>query len=210
MEELKSWQIYPKLSFIDAFFDHPQVVEAFAEKGRDFDLSSYDKVLFSFHGLPVRQLQKASSACKRESDCCKKNLSCYAAQCHKMAGLIAARLQLSPSQKEVAFQSRLGNEPWTEPYTSYTLHRMAKEGHKRVLVFCPAFVADCLETLYEIGIEYEKEFKAEGGETLHLVPSLNSSQTWVSALTDLVTAQTSQSLMDASCMTYEERGLLPL
>lgn len=193
MEELKPWQIYPKLSFVDTFFDHPDVIDAYAEQARPFDLASYDKVLFSFHGLPVRQLQKGNSACKRESSCCQKNLSCYAAQCFKMADLIAKRLNLSPSQKEVAFQSRLGNEPWTEPYTSYALHQMAKEGKKRVLVLCPAFVSDCLETLFEIGVEYAEEFKTAGGETLHLVPSLNSSKTWVSALKTLITDQTSPS-----------------
>jgi ferrochelatase len=206
MEELKSWLIYPKISFIDAFFDHPMVVDAYAEQARGFEVGNYDKVLFSFHGLPVRQLQKGSAACKKESACCQKNLTCYAAQCFKMADLIAERLKLSPSQKEVVFQSRLGNEPWTEPYTSATLHRLAREGHKKVLVLCPAFVADCLETLYEIGVEYAEEFKAAGGEKLELVPSLNSSKTWVSALKTLITDQTSRSLPDGSCKTYEEPG----
>lgn len=169
MDELKGWVVLPKLKFIDCFYDHPKVIEAFSEAAKSFDLHTYDKVLFSFHGLPKRQLEGDNS---------------YLFQSYQMAELIATQLKLN--NYEVAFQSRLGKEPWIEPYTVDTIKRFAEEGARKVLVFCPAFVADCLETLHEIGVEYAADFKRHGGQKLDLVPSLNSSDRWVEALNDMV------------------------
>lgn len=188
MEEITKWQILPKLKMIDAFYNHPKVIQAFAQNAKPFELTSYDKVLFSFHGLPVRQLKKASPVCKRDPDCCQKNFCCYSAQSYKMADLIAQELNLAKDRYEICFQSRLGKEPWIEPYTSDVIRRLSKEGAKKLLVFCPAFVADCLETIHEIGVEYNEEFQASGGERIDLVPSLNSSDTWVEALKVLTLA----------------------
>ena len=147
---------------------------------------SYDKVLFSFHGLPVRQLIKSHPSCRKEANCCQTHKSCYSAQCYATADLLAQELNLPKERWEISFQSRLGRDPWIEPYTTDVLKKLRKEGAKRVVVFCPAFVADCLETLQEIGVEYAEEFRHLGGEKLDLIPSLNDSEEWVQALHNLV------------------------
>lgn len=186
MEVLGKWAIIPKVRLIDSFYDHPGVISAFAHQAEGFDIGDYDKVLFSFHGLPVKQLTKSSSLCRKSPNCCKTNLCCYSAQCYKTADLLAEELKLKPSQWQITFQSRLGKDPWIEPYTSDVLKDLRQKGAKKILVFCPAFVADCLETIHEIAVEYEEEFRHLGGECLHLVPSLNSSDLWIDALTHII------------------------
>lgn len=186
MEEVSQWSIIPQMRFIDTFYDMPEVITAYAAQAKHLDLASYDKILFSFHGLPVRQLTKANSCCKKSSNCCQTQTSCYSAQCFKTADLLAEELNLRADQWELCFQSRLGKEPWLQPYTSDTLKRLREEGIKNILVFCPSFVADCLETIHEIGVEYAEEFKHLGGERLDLVPSLNDSEQWIEALQAIV------------------------
>ena len=100
--------------------------------------------------------------------------------------LIAEKLGITKDQYTICFQSRLGKDPWVQPYTSEVVAKLAKEGKKRLLVFCPAFVADCLETVYEVTQEYGEEFKALGGEHVQLVESLNESPTWIDALEQMV------------------------
>jgi ferrochelatase len=194
MRLMGKWPVVPKLSFINSFYGNELMIEAFAENGRVFAPDSYDHILFSFHGLPKRHLVK--SGCvghsgKGEDNCCKrltkKNKFCYAAQCYHTAQLIAAKLNLPFLKYSVSFQSRLGNDPWIEPYTSHVLAELAKTGKKRVLVFCPAFVSDCLETIYEIQQEGLETFVNAGGEELHLVPSLNDSPMWIEALAGMAT-----------------------
>ena len=114
------------------------------------------------------------------------NHDCYRAQCFATARAVAARLKLEPSAYEVCFQSRLGRTKWIEPYTSTTLIELARSGTKRVAVMCPAFVADCLETLEEIGIRGRETFREAGGDELLLIPSLNSSDSWVEAVAAIV------------------------
>ncbi len=192
MEVVSKWQTIPKLTFIKSFHDHPKMIYAFAENGRLHGIENFDHVLFSFHGLPKRQLRKADLSgrhCKGGGECCKTlteiNKNCYGAQCQDTARAIAQELGLPESRYSVAFQSRLGSDPWIGPYTSEVLQELIHQGKKRVLVFCPAFVSDCLETIYEIAMEYEEEFLKEGGETLQLVESLNTSPNWVEALKEI-------------------------
>lgn len=192
MEEVGKWQVVPEISFVNSFHDHPLMIETFADLGRKHNPSSYDHILFSFHGLPVRQLRKADPSgrhCQQVAGCCSRininNRYCYSAQCHDTARLIASRLDLPEERYTVCFQSRLGKTPWVEPYTSDVLKRLAAEGKKRLLVFCPAFVADCLETLYEVSTEYDEEFRALGGEKVQLVESLNDHPKWIDAMADL-------------------------
>lgn len=191
MRVLGTWTVIPGLSFVNSFHDNELMIEAFAENGRIFEPQAYDHVLFSFHGVPKRHLRKAgcNDSHDQEGICCKaltdQNKFCYAAQCHDTARLIAARLDLRASQYSVSFQSRLGNDPWIEPYTSRVLTELARSGKKRVLVFCPAFVSDCLETIYEIREEGLETFQKAGGEQLDLVPSLNDSTIWIEALAGL-------------------------
>ncbi len=193
MEIISKWQTIPKIEFIKSYHDHPKMIQAFVENGRTFGLKNFDHILFSFHGLPIRQLKKADLSrgqCKGNSICCQNlnpnNKNCYSAQCHATAKAIARELNLTAEQFSVSFQSRLGNDPWVGPYTSMILKELVEKGKKRVLVFCPAFVADCLESIYEIGMEYKEEFINEGGENLQLVPSLNTHALWVEAIHELV------------------------
>jgi ferrochelatase len=126
----------------------------------------------------------------KTADCCSKltdvNKYCYSAQCHDTARLIAAELNIPREKYSVCFQSRLGKEPWVQPYTTDTLKDLAARGKKRLLVFCPAFVADCLETLYEVTVEYGDEFRALGGEEVQLVSSLNEHPKFIQAVVDMV------------------------
>ena len=193
MEIVKDWQTIPTISFINSFHDNEGMIETFAANGRKYQPETYDHILFSFHGLPQRQLKKCDHTgnyCLKNSDCCATlndvNKYCYSAQSHHTAHLIAQKLNLPKDKYSICFQSRLGNDPWVKPYTSEVIEHLAKEGKKRLLVFCPAFVADCLETVYEVTEEYGAEFKALGGEHIQLVESLNDSPTWIDALEKMV------------------------
>lgn len=191
---LASWASIPDVLTISSFFDHEQLIKAFAAKARPLNPDSYDTVLFSFHGLPHRQLKKLyPETCCKKTDCChqlkKENAFCYAAQSFYMANSIAKELNLPTEKYQVCFQSRLGKEPWLEPFTSQVLEKLAQE-KQRVLVFSPSFICDCLETSYEIEEEYREEFLQKGGKELHLVPGLNSSPEWVECLRSLVLQKT--------------------
>ncbi|MBA3395433.1 MAG: ferrochelatase [Deltaproteobacteria bacterium] len=181
------WNV-PALDFVPAFFDDPGFIAAFEAVAKPaLAAARADHVLFSFHGLPVRQIVKTDMTgahCLKSATCCDTlaNPSCYRAQSYATARALAPRLGLTPTQYTVCFQSRLGRTPWIEPYTDVELDRLAKAGVKRLAVLCPAFVADCLETVEEIGIRAREQFKAAGGEELVLVPSLNATPAWVDAV----------------------------
>ncbi|HCH43286.1 MAG TPA: ferrochelatase, partial [Algoriphagus sp.] len=149
------------------------------------------RYLFSYHGLPERQIRKGSvdNYCKLGACCNKygpKNQFCYRAQCFHTTRLVAAKLGLPEDKVMTCFQSRLGKDPWIKPYTEDVIKELAEQGVKKVLVFSPAFVADCLETTVEVGEEYKEEFEELGGEKWDLVPSLNSTDTWIDCVKDLV------------------------
>lgn len=182
----------PPVRFINSFYDYEPMIEIFADNARKFDLSSYDHILFSYHGLPQRQMRKADdfNHCLQKENCCQSigpvNQFCYSAQCHATTRALVAKLNLQPGSYTTSFQSRLGRDPWVQPYTTTILEEQAHKGAKRLLVFSPAFVADCLETIVEISDEYQEEFEKMGGETVDLVPSLNDDPRWVKAVADLV------------------------
>ena len=193
MELIKEWPTIPNVSFVNSFHDNELMIEAFANNGKKYQPETYDHILFSFHGLPQRQLIKCDHTgnyCLKVDGCCDNlngtNKFCYSAQSHHTAQLIAAKLNIPKEKYTICFQSRLGSDPWVQPYTSEVVAKLAKEGKKRLLVFCPAFVADCLETIYEVTEEYGAEFKALGGEHIQLVESLNGSSTWIDALEGMV------------------------
>lgn len=187
-EELCKLNVIPKVTLIDHFATHPSLIAAFCEVARKYALESYDHILFSFHGLPQRHIQKADryGKCLASPDCCKalgrQNGCCYSAQCYATAQAIAKGLQLLPERYSVSFQSRLGKDPWLTPYTSEMIENLAREGKQKVLVMCPAFVCDCLETIFEIGVEGAHAFKQAGGKQLDLVPGLNDHPLWINAL----------------------------
>ena len=193
MEIVRHWQTIPSLSFVNSFHDNELMIETFANNSLKYKPETYDHILFSFHGLPQRQLVKCDHTgnyCLKSADCCNTlnevNKYCYSAQSYDTARLIAKKLNLPKEKYTVCFQSRLGSDPWVQPYTSQVIAQLAKEGKKRLLVFCPAFVADCLETVYEVTEEYGAEFKALGGEHIQLVESLNDASTFIDALEEMV------------------------
>jgi ferrochelatase len=193
MRLVKDWPTPPPISFINSFHDNEGMIETFVANAKKHQPETYDHILFSFHGLPQRQLIKSDhthSYCLKVNDCCQTlndtNKFCYSAQSHHTARLIAEKLNIPKEKYTICFQSRLGSDPWVQPYTSEIVAKLAKEGKKRLLVFCPAFVADCLETVYEVTKEYGDEFKALGGEHVQLVESLNDSPIWIEALEKLV------------------------
>ncbi len=192
MDILKTWQTIPPVSFEGSFHDNQKMLEVFAENARKKDYKQYDHYLFSYHGLPERQLIKADDSgqhCLNIVGCCDElkevNRLCYKAQCHDTSKKIAALLGIEKEQYTVCFQSRLGKAEWAKPYSSEVLKELAAKGVKKVLAFSPAFVADCLETIHEIGVEYHHDFQAVGGESVHLVESLNGHPKFIDALADL-------------------------
>jgi ferrochelatase len=194
MEVVSRWQVVPDIKFIQSFYNNDGFIQAFAEIGRSYQPEQYDHILFSYHGIPQRQMRKAddSNHCLQSNNCChsinSKNQFCYAAQCHATTQALAKALNLSPDQYSLSYQSRLGKDPWMQPYTIKVLEDLAKRGVKKLLVFCPSFVADCLETLFEISVEYQEEFKHFGGEKVQLVESLNTNPAWIKVMANIVTA----------------------
>ena len=192
MELIRQWQTIPNISFINSFHDNDLMIQTFADNAKKYQPETYDHILFSFHGLPQRQIKKCDHTgnyCLQIDGCCDTlndtNKFCYSAQSYDTARLIAEKMGLPKDKYTVCFQSRLGNDPWVQPYTSKVIEELAKEGKKRLLVFCPAFVADCLETVYEVTEEYGGEFRALGGEHVQLVDSLNDSPMFIDALEGL-------------------------
>ena len=181
------------LRFIEPFYEDPGLIEGFARQA-ERTLADFvpDQVIFSFHGLPVRQVQRTDKTgrhCLASMQCCEQlgevNRDCYRAQCYATARKIATRLGLVAGKYSVAFQSRLGRTEWIRPYTDDLYRDLPKKGVRRLAVLCPAFVADCLETLEEVALRGRDEFVAHGGEELRLVPSLNATDLWVDTVVRL-------------------------
>jgi ferrochelatase len=179
-----------RLDVIPPFFDQPDYMAALAASIRPSLASAYDHLLLSYHGLPERHIRKADPSgchCLATADCCQTASdeilgSCYRAQCVRTSAQLAAALGIPDGQWSMSFQSRLGKAKWIEPYTDETLKKLGQQGVKHLLVACPAFVADCIETLEEIGIRGKETFREAGGEELTLIPCLNDQPHWVSTL----------------------------
>ena len=190
---VRSKKLNVRLSILQPFYDQPEYLDALAASARRYVEQDYDHLLLSFHGLPERHLTKLDPTgqhCFKDADCCKKAspevlAKCYRAQCFSVARDVAARLGLPDGKWSVAFQSRLGRAKWIEPYTEARLEALAQQGVKKLLVMCPAFVADCIETLEEIGDRGLEQFREAGGEELVLVPCLNDDPQWAAALNTL-------------------------
>lgn len=183
----------PNLRFVAPFYDRPEFLDAVADVARPhLDAFGADRVLMSFHGLPQKHVQKSDVSgahCLKAKDCCQTithaNRFCYSAQCYATARGLAARLGLSEQDYEVTFQSRL-TKRWIEPFTDVRLEQLPNEGCKRVAVLCPSFVADCLETIEEIGMQAKETFVEAGGEDLLAVPCVNAERPWVHGLATMV------------------------
>jgi protoporphyrin/coproporphyrin ferrochelatase len=189
----EAWNV-SALRVVPPFFNAPAFLDAWTEVARPaLTAARADHVLFSFHGLPERHVLKSDTSgrhCLKSATCCDvsvaENRWCYRAQCFATARSLTARLGIPPESTTVAFQSRLGRTPWLKPYTDLLLPELAAKGVRRLAVLCPAFVADCLETLEEIGIRARADFLRAGGEALTLVPSLNAHPAWVRGLVRMV------------------------
>jgi ferrochelatase len=193
LKQIKGWEVIPSLNIVSKFYDHPKFLEALLVEAKKHDINAYDHVIFSYHGLPERQIKKASAhygnnTC-RLGDCCnvitKNNQFCYRANCFETTRRIVAALNIPKEKHTTTFQSRLDNK-WLLPFSDKVIAELGKNGAKNLLVFSPAFVADCLETIYEIGTEYDEIFKEHGGQKITLVNSLNASDVWVEAVKDIV------------------------
>jgi ferrochelatase len=194
MRILSKKLIIPKLKLISAYPDSPKMLETFVQIAqRKMAAQTYEHFVFTFHGLPERHLKKENKDCLR-ADCCEifgnHNRYCYRAQCFLTAKKIAEKLHLKADEYTVCFQSRLGKDPWIQPYTENIVKDLAKKGKKSILVFTPSFVADCLETTVEVGETYKELFEHESkGGMWDLAPSLNSEELWAEAVAEMLTAE---------------------
>ena len=190
MQVISKWWVIPELKIISQYYDHPLYIEGFVERSRKYNLNDYDHILFSYHGLPERQVDKVydNNLCEGhhcEEEITEENKFCYKATCYATTRLLAERLSLSTDRYTVSFQSRL-DKKWLTPFSDEVVKECAQKGMKKILVFSPAFTADCLETVIEIGVEYQEIFKHNGGDHVQLVESLNDLPVWIKCLKDLV------------------------
>lgn len=192
MRVVQDWEVLPEIKFTNRFLDHPKFIEGFAQLARNYMAKmDYDHFVFSYHGLPERQITKGDVAhiCQFGSCCDKldsKNQHCYRAQCFETTRLLVKALEIPEGKYTTCFQSRLGKTPWIRPYTDEVIPELTKKGVKKALAFSPSFVADCLETTIEVGEEYKELFQKEGGEHWQLVESLNDSPIWIETLEDII------------------------
>jgi ferrochelatase len=193
MRVIRKWWVIPEIKMISQYYDHPTFIEAFAERGRRYSIDDYDHVLFSYHGLPERQVDKvydndlcANHDCEHEVT--DDNKYCYKATCYATTRLLAEKLHIPAEKYTVCFQSRL-DQKWLKPFSDEVVRECGRKGMKKILVFSPAFTADCLETIIEIGDEYQEIFKEHGGEKVQLVESLNDHPLWIKCLKELVLAK---------------------
>ena len=190
MRVVRQWWVIPEIKFIDQYYSQPSFIDAFVDRGRQYDHNSYDHVLFSYHGLPERQVDKvhikgncADNDCRNTIN--EENKLCYRATCYATTRLLVERLGIPKEKYTVCFQSRL-DQKWLQPFSDIVVEECAAKGMKKILVFSPAFTADCLETIIEIGDEYQHLFKQGGGEKVQLVESLNDHPLWIKCLKELV------------------------
>jgi protoporphyrin/coproporphyrin ferrochelatase len=191
IDQIRRWNTIPEIHAVNQFYDHPAFLDAFAERIQSYQPENFDHVVFSYHGLPNRHLEKnhpkeSITTCNCETVLPEFGKFCYKATCYQTTRELASRLGLKVGQYSVSFQSRLSNN-WMTPFTDKNLLTRAKQGNKNVLVVAPAFVADCLETTVEIGWEYKEMFMANGGENLQMVESLNDSPRWIAAMEEILT-----------------------
>jgi ferrochelatase len=189
-KEVAKWNIIPEISIISQFYNHPGFIKAFAKQIQKYDPEKYDHIIFSYHGLPFRQTDKVHPSIKTINCTCEEQMPphggyCYKATCYETTRLLAKELKLEKEKYSVAFQSRL-TKNWLQPFSDEEVKRLAKNGKKRILITAPAFIADCLETIVEIGIEYLEIFEENGGEKIQLVESLNSNTDWIDTLHEII------------------------
>ena len=188
----KKHQYKFRLITVKPYYDNADYIHALSEHIKPY-LDNYDHILFSYHGIPERHLTKADTThqhCLKVTDCCNidspAHATCYRHQCFRTIQLVTEQLQIPKDKFSYSFQSRLGREEWLKPYTDFRLIEMPNEGIKKLLVICPAFVSDCLETLEEINIRGKESFLQAGGESFTMIPCLNTNTLWIDAIEKLI------------------------
>ncbi len=189
MGEIVNWNFTPSVRLISQYYSHPSCIEAFSSNIMLYDPQSYDHILFTYHSLPVRHINKihpeiSAYRCDCNEMMTKHGKFCYRATCYETTRLIANKLNLNSGKHSTSFQSSL-NRSWLSPYTDQVLRKLASEHKQRVLVVAPSFVADCLETIIEIQDEYKSLFQKAGGKELVMVKSLNDSNAWINAILEI-------------------------
>jgi ferrochelatase len=192
-KQAKKLGVLNQLVFLDPFYRDPGFIEAWAKiVGGHIQAHSPDHVLFSYHSVPVRHIKQidTSDYCRVNETCCADvgaaNPNCYRAQCHATSSAIAGTLGLTPDRFTTCFQSQFGKDEWIGPAFEDLLGELPKRGIRKLAVACPSFVADCLETVEEIGMRGREEFVEAGGEDLSLIPCVNSDPLWINAAANLI------------------------
>ena len=190
-EELRQ-KHFPSMNFtsLPAFYHHADYIRVLANSIQEYlKDKEWEHLLFSYHGVPKRHIRKSDitkSHCKMDGKCCSTPSAahefCYSHQCYETTRKVAEYLELKEGTFSTSFQSRLGLDPWLQPYTDKTIEAFAKKGTKKMAVVTPAFVSDCLETLEEIGMEAVEDFEDNGGEQLHVVPCINDREDWINVM----------------------------
>ena len=182
-----------KVTVQPPYYDAPDYIAALVASAQNELQSGYDHLLFSFHGIPERHLRKSDPTgchCLAKENCCEvpspAHATCYRAQCFKTVAAFVAKANVPKEKYSVSFQSRLGRDPWLKPYTDLELAEFPKRGIKKILVICPAFVADCLETIEEIGMRGKETFEGAGGKELVQIPCMNEHPLWIETLEKMV------------------------
>ena len=191
MEEVARQKPSTKVTLLQPFYNDPDYIAALADATKPHLQADYDKIIFSYHGVPERHLRKTDPShahCLTVPDCCHcphpAHATCYRHQCVRTMELLVEKLDIPRDKTVLCFQSRLGRDPWLTPQTDVTVERLGHEGVKKILVICPSFVSDCLETLEEVAEGCKETFEEAGGEHLKLVPCLNENPRWIDFLAD--------------------------
>lgn len=181
-----------KLNFVEPFYNDTDYISALADNMSRYLNVEYDHILFSYHGVPGRHIMKSDTTgchCLKVENCCQTpsaaHATCYRHQCFTTTSLVTSQLNIPDNKYSISFQSRLG-KGWLEPFTDIRLEQMPQEGIKKLLIICPAFVSDCLETLEEIEERGKEIFIKAGGESYTMIPCLNTNSMWVNALKKLI------------------------
>jgi ferrochelatase len=193
-KEIHAKRKYPfKLTIIPPFYNEPTYLHALTESIRPYLQQDYDQILFSYHGVPERHIRKGDITghhCLKVNDCCNvaspAHSQCYRHQCFDTMRRVVEMLSIPANKFALSFQSRLGRDPWLLPFTAERLAQLPGEGVKKLLVVCPAFVSDCLETLEEMAEQGKEIFMHAGGESFSLIPCMNTHPLWVKAIAGYV------------------------
>lgn len=193
MEEIRKIAPHLRTVTLQPFYQDTDYIDALVESAKPYLNEAFDHLLFSFHGLPERHLRKSDPShahCMITPDCCDTcnpaHATCYKHQCLQTVKLFVKKANLPEGKYSVSFQSRLGRDPWIQPFTDQQIAQFPQKGIKKLLVICPAFVADCLETLEEIAMAGKESFIHAGGESFQQIPCLNGHPRWIEFLVNKV------------------------